>query len=58
MGGENEDVRVVPPDDSGEPYTGGDENGGDKDVAPDDASGPPPSQDEPPAPGGTIPPRD
>ncbi|MGI8407126.1 MAG: hypothetical protein ACR2L3_01250 [Actinomycetota bacterium] len=52
MGDENEDVRAVPPDDRDEPFTGedpGQEPGG--------ASGPP-SQDEPPAPGGTIPPRD
>lgn len=52
MGGKNEDVRAVPPDDQDEPFTGDDPG-----QAPDDASGPPPSQDEPPAPGGTIPPR-
>jgi hypothetical protein len=53
MGGENEDVRTVPADDPGEPYTG-DEQG---EEGADEAVGPGPTQDEPPAPGGTIPPR-
>lgn len=44
-------VRSVPPDDS-EPQTP------DNETAPESAEGPPPSQDEPPAPGGRIPPRD
>jgi len=49
---DQEEIKTVPPDET-EPQTGGD-----ADVDPEEATGPPPSQDNPPAPGGRIPPRE
>lgn len=48
---EREEVETVPPDESVEDTSQA------PDVDPDTAEGPPPSQDDPPAPGGHIPPR-
>lgn len=46
----DEKPRSVPPDETGVDVE-------EQQTAPDTAEGPPPSQDEPPAPGGGMPPR-